>query len=117
MGQLKQGNSVILPDGTTVHANDVCSASDPGPIFILVDLPSEEFLENFMEKVHLFAIHQKTAECDDDVACLVLHMSPQNVIDTPVYQDFINKFAESTKHLVLNETNKYDEIFCKKLLT
>lgn len=110
LGQLKNGNSITLPDGTTVHTKDVCSGTDPGPIFIILDIPSVEFLDNFMEKEPLFAMHQKTAECEEDVANLVLHFSPQNVIDTKVYQGFMNKFAENTKHLVLNETNKYDDI-------
>ncbi len=106
--QLKNGNSITLPDGTTVHTEDVCSASDPGPIFILLDIPSVEFLDSFMEKEQLFAEHQETAAVDDEIASLVVHFSPQHVIDDPVYQEFMKKFAKSTKHLVLNETNKYD---------
>lgn len=104
---MKNGSSVILPDGTTVHTKDVCSASDPGPIFILLDIPSVKFLDNFKEKEHLFAMHQQTASCDDDMAKLVVHFSPQHVIDDPVYQDFMKKFATTTQHLVLNETNRY----------
>lgn len=112
LGQLKKGNSIILPDGSTVHTKDVCTASDPGPIFILLDIPSVEFLDSFKEKEHLFSMHQNTAVCDDDIASLVVHFSPQHVIDDPIYQEFMKKFAESTKHLVLNETNKYDVTFC-----
>lgn len=106
LGQLKNGNSITLPDGTTVHTEDVCSGSDPGPFFVLIDIPSAEFLDSFQEKEHLFARHQETATCDDDIAALVVHFSPQHVIDDPVYQNFMKKFAERTTHLVLNETNK-----------
>lgn len=109
LGQLKNGNSITLPDGTTVHKKDVCSADDPGPIFILLDIPSIEFLDSFKEKEHSFAKHQQTALCEDDIASLVVHFSPKHVMDSQVYQDFVNKFSKSTKHLVLNETNKYVE--------
>lgn len=112
LGELKNGKSVKLPDGTVVHTKDVCSANDPGPIFILLDIPSVEFLDSFKEKEQMFAAHQETATSEDEIASLVVHFSPQNVIDDPVYQNFMRKFAKSTKHLVVNETNKYvDECF------
>lgn len=96
-----------MPNGTTVYARDVTAGSDPGPIFIVIDIPSEEYLDDFVEKEKLFAIHQETAKSDDDFASLILHFSPQDVIDTPVYREFMSKFADNTKHLVLNESNKY----------
>ncbi|KAJ6648448.1 Ribonuclease Z, mitochondrial [Pseudolycoriella hygida] len=105
--QLKSGNSITLPNGTTVHSKDVCHDSDPGPIFIIIDIPSVEFLNSLEDKEDLFTAHQKTAASDDDMASLVIHFSPPDVIDDPVYQDFMNKFDKKTKHLVLNETNKF----------
>ncbi|KAG4074978.1 hypothetical protein HA402_014557 [Bradysia odoriphaga] len=107
LGQLKNGCSVTLPDGTTVHSKDVCSGEDPGPTFIVVDIPSAEFLDSFKEKEEQFLVHQSASACGDQIASLVIHFSPQRVIDTPVYQDFMKKFAKSTKHLVLNETNRF----------
>ncbi|KAG4077551.1 hypothetical protein HA402_002978 [Bradysia odoriphaga] len=107
LGQLKIGCSVTLPNGTTVHSKDVHSADDPGPTFIVVDIPSAEFLRSFKEKEEQFLVHQSASACDDQIASLVIHFSPQCVIDTLVYQDFMKKFAKSTKHLVLNDTNRF----------
>lgn len=104
--QLRHDNCITLSDGTTVHSKDVCYASDPGHIFVILDIPSVEFLDSFQEKQHLFASHQQTATCEDDIASLVVHLSPQHVIDDPVYQNFMKKFAKSTTNLVLNEENK-----------
>lgn len=106
LGQLKNGCSVKLPDGTTVHSKDVCSADDPGPVFILVDIPSVEFLDSFKEKEAQFSMYQSAATNEQEIASLVVHFSPQHVIDDPIYQNFMGKFADSTKHLVLNETNR-----------
>lgn len=73
----------------------------------VIDIPSTDYTENFTEiSDSIFQIYQSKAKKETDVASLVIHFSPQNIIESKFYRDFMDKFSPSTKHLLLNETNQ-----------
>lgn len=106
LGKLKNGHDVLLDDGTLVLAEEVTGPTDPGPVCIFIDIPDENFL-NSLKNSQKFFDYQSTATVDSDVALCVVHFGPQHIIDHPIYQEFIDKFSPSTKHIMLNEKNEF----------
>ncbi|XP_014470269.1 PREDICTED: ribonuclease Z, mitochondrial [Dinoponera quadriceps] len=103
LGQLKAGEDVTLPDGTVILSKDVCSPPIPGPIFLVVECPSEDYLESFISHP-AFARHQTSEE--DNVPHCVVHFTPQQVMDDPRYVNWMEKFSSYTRHIIVNEENK-----------
>lgn len=106
-GQLKAGKDITLPDGTVVLSKDVCSPTTPGPVFLIVECPLEDYLESFVNHP-AFVQHQATATMsnENDRPYCIIHFTPQRVIDDPRYIDWMNKFDSNTRHIVVNEDNE-----------
>lgn len=102
LGELKSGRDVTLPNGTLVKSSDVVSPDEPGPVFVVVEVPSEEYLDSLLES-EAFAAHQASASREQDAARVVVHFSPPSVMESPSYLDWITRFPASTVHLALNE--------------
>lgn len=106
LGQLKNGHDIKLSDGSVVYAHEVRAPDDPGPVFCVIDIPSVEYLESLQENQCLFEKHQATAIQESEKASIVIHFTPQNVMEMPEYQSFMSKFAPTTQHLILNASNR-----------
>lgn len=102
LGELKAGRDVTLPDGTVVKSSDVVSPEEAGPVFIVVEVPSEDYLKSLLESEQ-FSGHQVTARREEDVARVVVHFTPSSVMQHPSYREWISRFPASTVHLVLND--------------
>ncbi|XP_018366735.1 PREDICTED: ribonuclease Z, mitochondrial isoform X1 [Trachymyrmex cornetzi] len=105
LGQLKTGADITLPDGTVVLSKDVCSPATPGPTFIIVECPSEDYLENFVNHP-AFVRHQTGTTNKDDIPYCVIHFTPQDVMDNSRYVNWMSKFGLNTRHIVVNEENQ-----------
>uniref|UniRef100_A0A673XH75 Zinc phosphodiesterase ELAC protein 2 n=1 Tax=Salmo trutta TaxID=8032 RepID=A0A673XH75_SALTR len=80
-----------------IHPEEVCTPTDPGPAFIVVECPSEEFVQPI-------CIHQQYQRGGtEDPAALVVHMSPESVLKTDEYKQWMERFPSTTEHLILNE--------------
>uniref|UniRef100_A0A4W5N0G9 Zinc phosphodiesterase ELAC protein 2 n=1 Tax=Hucho hucho TaxID=62062 RepID=A0A4W5N0G9_9TELE len=90
---LKDGKSVTY-EGREIHPEEVCTPTDPGPAFIVVECPSEDFVQPI-------CIHQQLRT--EDPAALVVHMSPESVLKTDEYKQWMERFPSTTEHLILNE--------------
>nr|CAH7765332.1 unnamed protein product [Callosobruchus chinensis] len=104
LGKLKAGEDITLKDGTVVCSKDVCEPDDPGPIFIVVDCPTVDYIDSLLTNESLKK-HQRLATSDEAVACLVVHFTPAEVVEHPSYKKWIDEFPPSTQHLMLNESN------------
>ncbi|XP_069692325.1 ribonuclease Z, mitochondrial isoform X2 [Periplaneta americana] len=104
LGKLKAGEDITLADGTLVKSADVRLPDDPGPVFIVVDCPSPDYLDTLVNNP-AFVKHQMTAVSDVDIAYLVVHFTPKFVMEDPRYQEWMKKFSPSTYQLVINESN------------
>ncbi|XP_068631532.1 ribonuclease Z, mitochondrial isoform X2 [Battus philenor] len=101
LGQLKNGQDVMLPDGTLVLSKDVKTPDDPGPVFIVLEVPDISYL-----KEEEFALHfDNGVNPPENLPTVVVHFTPPHVFHHPTYQAFLTMFGESTRHLVLNEQN------------
>uniref|UniRef100_A0A3B1IZD8 ribonuclease Z n=1 Tax=Astyanax mexicanus TaxID=7994 RepID=A0A3B1IZD8_ASTMX len=94
---LKDGKSVTY-NGKEIHPSEVCTPSDPGARFLVIDCPSEEFVQPLCTNDIL-----KRYQSEEDGAILVVHMTPESVLKTEEYQHWMERFPSSTEHLIMNE--------------
>uniref|UniRef100_A0A8C7P1I7 Zinc phosphodiesterase ELAC protein 2 n=1 Tax=Oncorhynchus mykiss TaxID=8022 RepID=A0A8C7P1I7_ONCMY len=96
---LKDGKSVTY-EGREIQPEEVCTPTDPGPAFIVVECPSEEFVQPICIDQQLSRYQRGGTE---DPAALVVHMSPESVLKTDEYKQWMERFPSTTEHLILNE--------------
>ncbi|XP_020496658.2 zinc phosphodiesterase ELAC protein 2 [Labrus bergylta] len=99
IGALKEGRSVTY-EGKEIRPEQVCTPTDPGPVFIVTECPSEEFVEAVCTNQQLRK-HQTGGS--EDPAALVVHMTPDSVLNSDQYKTWMERFPSSTEHLILNE--------------
>ncbi|KAK9509709.1 hypothetical protein O3M35_006965 [Rhynocoris fuscipes] len=104
LGRLKAGEDIVLPNGKVVKSADVILPGGPSPTFLVVECPNESFLPVF-EKEPEFRKYQIGAPNTEDIAYLVVHFTPPNIMKDPLYQKWMERFPASTNHLILNENN------------
>ncbi|XP_064478963.1 ribonuclease Z, mitochondrial-like isoform X2 [Ornithodoros turicata] len=102
LGELKNGKDVTLPNGNIVKSSDVVSAEEPGPVFIVLEVPSVDYLDCLLE-AREFERHQLSAAAPEDAAKVVVHFTPSAIMEDPLYVQWIRRFPASTVHLALNE--------------
>ncbi|XP_074040729.1 ribonuclease Z isoform X2 [Leptinotarsa decemlineata] len=104
LGKLKAGENIELPNGNVVSTKDVCEPDDPGPVFVVVDCPTLEYIDSLLSS-EAIKRHQDSAKCDEDLASVVVHFTPKEVVSDTRYKQWIDKFSPSTQHIMLNEFN------------
>ncbi|XP_053087258.1 zinc phosphodiesterase ELAC protein 2 [Pangasianodon hypophthalmus] len=95
---LKDGKSITY-EGKEIQPDEVCTPADPGPVFLVIDCPSEEFVQPLCTNQILGRYQTGGSEG----AALVVHMTPESVLKTPEYQRWMERFSSSTEHLIMNE--------------
>ncbi|XP_041474143.1 zinc phosphodiesterase ELAC protein 2-like [Lytechinus variegatus] len=98
---VKSGKSVTLDDGRVIKAEDVLGPVTPGQVFIVIECPSEDFIEPVVSSD---AFNGYFGGCGDDTASLVLHMCPEEVLKDERYQQWISRFGTDTEHVIFNES-------------
>ncbi|XP_032394095.1 zinc phosphodiesterase ELAC protein 2 isoform X2 [Etheostoma spectabile] len=96
---LKDGKSVTY-EGKEIRPEQVCTPTDPGPVFIIVECPSEEFVKALCTNRQLRRYQLGGTE---DPAALIVHMTPDSVLTTDQYKKWMESFPSTTEHLILNE--------------
>lgn len=116
LGKLKSGIDIILENGEVVRSKDVCSESDPWSKIIILDIPNEHFLTSMLSNETLYRKSsqyiqnikrniENQLENDDDATeiAVIVHFTPQHIIDHPEYQKFCRRIGtSSTKHIYVN---------------
>ncbi|XP_012246841.1 ribonuclease Z, mitochondrial isoform X1 [Bombus impatiens] len=102
---LKNGMDVTKPDGTIVRSKDVVEPDSPKTTFIVLECPTEEYLDPILNHP-TFLKYQQTelTEEESEVFC-IFHFTPENIFTTQQYQDWLKKFSPNTEHIVLNNEN------------
>uniref|UniRef100_A0AAQ4QDL4 Zinc phosphodiesterase ELAC protein 2 n=1 Tax=Gasterosteus aculeatus aculeatus TaxID=481459 RepID=A0AAQ4QDL4_GASAC len=95
---LKSGKSVEY-EGKEIRPEQVCTPTDPGPVFLIVECPSEEFVEAVCTNAQL----RRYKFSGEESAALVVHMAPESVLSTDQYKRWMQRFPPTTQHLILNE--------------
>ncbi|OBS82135.1 hypothetical protein A6R68_23875 [Neotoma lepida] len=95
---VKDGQSITY-GGREIAPEELCTPSDPGPVFIVVECPDEGFIQPICDN-DTFKRYQ--GEADAPVA-LVVHIAPEPVLTDSRYQQWMESFGPDTQHLILNE--------------
>uniref|UniRef100_A0A8C9N3S1 Zinc phosphodiesterase ELAC protein 2 n=1 Tax=Serinus canaria TaxID=9135 RepID=A0A8C9N3S1_SERCA len=98
---LKNGESVTF-EGKELFPEELCTPTDPGPVFLVLECPHEGFVDAVCEN-ETFRRYQEGA-AEHQVA-LVIHMTPESVLRDSRYQQWMQRFGPGTQHLVLNENS------------
>ncbi|CAG5051844.1 unnamed protein product [Parnassius apollo] len=101
LGQLKNGQDVVLPDGTLVKSKDVKTPDDPGPVFIVLEVPDISYLKEEEFSPHF----DNGVNPKENIPTLIVHYTPPHVFHHPTYRAFLSMFGPTTRHLVLNGQN------------
>ncbi|XP_062388020.1 zinc phosphodiesterase ELAC protein 2 [Sardina pilchardus] len=96
---LKDGKTVTY-EGKEIHPEQVCTPAYPGPVFLVVDCPSEEFVQPLCSNQQLQRYQTGGSEAP---AVLVVHMTPESVLKSEEYKQWMERFPSSTEHLIMNE--------------
>lgn len=74
-------------------------------VYAVIDVPEIGFLRSLCNN-EKFKEYLNKSHTEPDREDLILHFSPESIVNTEEYKDFVDSFPNSTKHLVLNESNK-----------
>lgn len=99
--KLVQGNSVKTPEGQEVKPDDVIGPPFVGPLFMVIDCPSEQALAQLWANRHLQSLHEEG--CPKRPS-LVIHMTPRVIAEREDYALWAGSFGPSTHHLFLHST-------------
>ncbi|XP_043196088.1 ribonuclease Z, mitochondrial-like isoform X2 [Amphibalanus amphitrite] len=94
LGRLKAGHNVVLEDGTVVRSADVTSPDELGPQFVVLELPSADFLPSLSDLDSSIDMSRLTA---------VVHFSPPAVMDESMFRTWRGGLPATVRHIVLNE--------------
>ncbi|XP_022080535.1 zinc phosphodiesterase ELAC protein 2-like [Acanthaster planci] len=100
-GLLKAGKVVTTSDGKEIKPEDVLQPSTPGAVFIVLECPSEEFVDSVVGNE---TMSRYQADCGDNTATLVMHMCPENVTNDARYQSWMQRFGPTTEHVIFNHS-------------
>ncbi|XP_034950264.1 ribonuclease Z, mitochondrial [Chelonus insularis] len=105
LGKLKNGEDVILDDGKIVKSSDVVDSSNPECAFIVLECPTEDYLDSLVEHKK-FKDYQIGGLYGDSQVKYIFHFSPENIMQNPRYVEWMKKFDPNTTHVVLNDKNE-----------
>ncbi|PRP87102.1 zinc phosphodiesterase ELAC protein 2 isoform 1 [Planoprotostelium fungivorum] len=100
--ELQRGNSVLSDDKSrTIHPHEVIGEATPGAVFIVLDIPTMEHL-NSLCKDESWAAYTGEGKYAKQVT-YVMHLTPQHVLASPQYRDWMNlNFGKTKTHVVIN---------------
>ncbi|GAB4820364.1 hypothetical protein N2152v2_007410 [Parachlorella kessleri] len=100
-GKLARGETVTTAGGKVVTPEEVMEPSTPGPVILVVDCPSQEFVEGLVSAPAL--ARWAHPENRDKVACVV-HLGERGVTRLPAYRAWLASFGGGTTHMLVGES-------------
>ncbi|XP_071814557.1 zinc phosphodiesterase ELAC protein 2-like [Apostichopus japonicus] len=93
---LKKGGSVTTEDGQVIRPEDVVGPKEIGPVMIVLECPSDDFIDPFLSNE---ALRRHQMEGDGDTPAAVIHICPMKIQEDKRYQDWVNRFDPSVEHI------------------
>ncbi|XP_032236963.2 zinc phosphodiesterase ELAC protein 2 [Nematostella vectensis] len=113
-GKLKNGENVILEDGTEVCPEQVTEPTSPGPVVLFIDCPCVDYIPNIVNNHSLCAFHEGPSNM---APVIIVHMVPMAVYNHPDYVSWSKKFGERTEHLLINSEVCSDHVAFRRQAT
>lgn len=104
LGDLKRGMDVTLPDGRIVKSSDVTDPPQPGNVFLVIDCPSEEYVDSLLGNRELLR-HTIPEALKEEIPVCIVHFTPPEVMENERYMKWIATMPSSIRHFVLNKDN------------
>ncbi|KAK3930312.1 Ribonuclease Z, mitochondrial [Frankliniella fusca] len=101
MKKLWRGETVILDDGSVVKPEDVIQHEN-FPTVIILDVPSEGYLDDLLQKDEYKDLYSKVNPC------VIVHFSPPSVMKDERYISWMQRFSTFTSHMIVNESNRWE---------
>ena len=95
--ELRNGKSVLSEKGDLISKHDLFTLPSLGPNFLILECPNEDFIKPIISNAKL----QTLQEPADEVLKVVIHLAPQNILNSPLYLDWIKMFDRSTEHIMV----------------
>ncbi|XP_015280375.1 PREDICTED: zinc phosphodiesterase ELAC protein 2 isoform X2 [Gekko japonicus] len=86
-----------------ILAEELCTPPDPGAVFIVVECPHEGFVDAVCENATLRGYQEGKQE---NPVALVVHITPEPVLQDSRYKQWLESFGADTQHLILNENSQ-----------
>ncbi|XP_054834443.1 zinc phosphodiesterase ELAC protein 2-like [Eublepharis macularius] len=99
---VKDGKSVMF-EGKEILAEEICTPTDPGAVFIVVECPHEGFVDAVCENATLRGYQEGKQE---NPVALVVHITPEPILRDSRYKQWLERFGADTQHLILNENSQ-----------
>uniref|UniRef100_A0A670JXC9 Zinc phosphodiesterase ELAC protein 2 n=1 Tax=Podarcis muralis TaxID=64176 RepID=A0A670JXC9_PODMU len=96
---VKDGENITF-EGREILAEEICTPTDPGAVFIIVECPHEGFIDAVFENDTLRRYQEGKQETP---VALVVHITPERILKDSRYKKWLERFGASTQHLILNE--------------
>ena len=94
--KLAEGETITLGNGTVVSPEQVLEPPRPGSGFLIAEIPSVEYLDNFLSRPEF-----SESAIMDSLKAMVWLLGP-GVGDNPRFQDFVRKHAD-TQHILASQ--------------
>ncbi|KAJ3292826.1 Zinc phosphodiesterase ELAC protein 2 [Rhizoclosmatium sp. JEL0117] len=104
-GALTKGNAVTLADGRVIQPEQCASPPKPGAMFIIIDVPSVDYIPSIQSNLSLQAASHKS----NPIQCIV-HLLGDGVLDHQGYKDWMNSFGDKCQHIVSSVDHNPQEL-------
>ncbi|XP_054159662.1 ribonuclease Z, mitochondrial-like [Oppia nitens] len=101
LGRLKAGEDIVLPDNRVICSQDVMGPVDNGPIFVVIECPTKAYIDSIVTNELLQSLSNEELQ----LMSLIVHFTPNDVINDNNYQQWMRNFGDSVNHLFINEDN------------
>ncbi|XP_040574046.1 ribonuclease Z, mitochondrial [Lepeophtheirus salmonis] len=99
LGKLKQGEDIVLENGETVFAADVRDQNLPDKKFIVIDLPSLDYMDSLLCAPIWDSIRK------EDKLQGMFHFTSSEILLSKEYQTWMNSFNGNIEHHMINDLN------------
>lgn len=99
-GELQCGNTVTLENGQQIKPEQVMGPCQPGPVFMIIDCPSVDFMSS------LECNKQLSRHCEEGAyptPVIIVHLTPMSVFRSHEYEKWRNRFGDKVCHLLINK--------------
>jgi ribonuclease Z len=101
---LKSGCDVTLDDGTVVKSSEVCGPPNVGPNFIVIDCPTLQDIKPMVRNESLNCLQKLRKQNNEREVDLVIHFSPEGVTNDSEYMNWMDRFSDQCKHILLSNS-------------
>ncbi|KAF7990329.1 hypothetical protein HCN44_000134 [Aphidius gifuensis] len=86
-----------------IKSSEVCDEDVPGPLFIVLEIPDEDYLDSLIENEILNEYQTNDVLKNQDN--YIIHFTKENILINKKYREWMKKFTNNTQHIILNDKN------------